>query len=336
MNSVRLLAVSVLVAVLMSTSGQAAKAPAKSKAALTWTDPAKATAEDPDFSMQGEYGRDRQFEPWGVQVVALGNHKFDAYLLAGGLPGLGWTRANARVKMSGKGEGDVVSLSTADKIHRARIEAGKIVVWQRGDIIARLPRIERASPTIGAGAPRGAIVLFDGSSAAAWKNGKVENGLLANSNITTKETFGSYHLHLEFRTPYKPFARGQGRGNSGVYHQGRYETQVLDAFGLDGKMNETGGIYSIAAPRLNMCLPPLRWQTYDVDFVDAKFDEAGKRVQSATLTVRLNGVEIHHAQTLPKTTASAPIRNITPEPGPIFIQAHGNPVYYRNIWIVRK
>ncbi len=300
----------------------------------TWTDPKKAKAEDPDFSIQGEYGADAEGQAWAVQVVALGGGKFDAYLLEGGLPGLGWDRGKQRIKLSGETKGDTVNLTGGD--FAATIQGGKISIAKNGETLAELPRIERQSPTSGAKPPEGAVILFDGSSAEAWKNGKVENGLLPNTNVTTHQKFGSYTLHLEFRTPYKPFARGQGRGNSGVYHQGRYETQVLDSFGLEGKMNETGGIYSIAEPRLNMCLPPLTWQTYDVDFTDAKFDETGKLTAHARMTVRLNGVVIHENQELPKTTTASPIREISPEPGPIFIQHHGNPVYYRNIWIVEK
>ena len=64
----------------------------------TWTDPAKAAKEDPDFSIQGEYGSEKAGAPWGVQVVALGGGQFDAYLLEGGLPGLGWTREKSRTK----------------------------------------------------------------------------------------------------------------------------------------------------------------------------------------------------------------------------------------------
>lgn len=180
------------------------------------------------------------------------------------------------------------------------------------------------------------MILFDGTDADAWINGRVENDLLPNTDITTKRKFGDYLLHLEFRTPYKPYARGQGRGNSGVYHQGRYETQVLDSFGLEGRMNECGGIYSIAHPRLNMCLPPLTWQTYDVDFTAARFDGNGQVRRHARMTVRLNGVVIHRDQKLPRTTTAAPIGEITPADGPIYIQHHGNPVYYRNIWIVPK
>jgi hypothetical protein len=194
--------------------------------------------------------------------------------------------------------------------------------------------VTRKSPTLGAKPPEGAVVLFDGKSADAWINGRVENGLLPNSDITTKQKFGDYKLHLEFRTPYKPYARGQQRGNSGVYHQGRYETQVLDSFGLEGRQNECGGIYSIADSRINMCFPPLAWQTYDVDFRAARFNNSGKLKKPARMTVRLNGVVIHEKQDLPKTTTAAPVKEITPDPGPIFIQHHGNPIYYRNIWIV--
>ena len=304
----------------------------------TWTDAAKAAKEDPDFSIQGEYGTDKAGAPWGVQVVALGGGQFDAYLLEGGLPGLGWTREKSRTKLSGKRDGDGVLLATGDKTTTAEIRRGSIVVTRRGQTLADLPRIERKSSTLGAKPPKGAVVLFDGSTAKHWKNGKLVDGLLANSNITSIPTFKSYTAHLEFRTPYKPYARGQGRGNSGVYHWGRYETQVLDSFGLTGEQNECGGIYSIAKPRLNMCLPPLAWQTYDADFTAPTFGPDGKVAKHGRITVRLNGVVIHEGQELPKThTTAAPISGpLTDSPGPIFIQAHGNPVFYRNIWVVPR
>jgi len=321
--------------VLFALETRAAKRSKNPKANLTWTDPIKAAEEDPDFSVQGEYGRPKADQPWAVQVVALGGGAFDAYLLEHGLPGLGWDKSKRRIKLSGKRDGDAVLLSSKDKVYRASIREGLLLVHEYGDTIARLKRIQRKSPTLGKMAPAGAIVLFDGGSAAEWDKGKVVDGLLANNDVTTKRKFGSYHLHLEFRTPYKPFARGQGRGNSGVYHQGRFETQVLDAFGLEGRMNETGGIYSIAHPRINMCLPPLSWQTYDVDFMAATYDKEGKVTKNASMTVKLNGVEIHKDQELKKTTTAARTKGLQGK-GPIYLQHHGNPVFYRNIWIIEK
>ena len=302
-----------------------------------WTDPEKARQEDPDFAIQGEYGSDKQGAALGVQVVALGDGKFDAYFLEGGLPGVGWTKGDRRSKVAGATTKNGLLFESENDEIEAIIRDGSIkgrIAGERFD----LPRIERLSPTVGMTPPEGAIVLFDGSSAKGWKNGKVVDGLLAATGTTSEKTFKDCEIHLEFRTPYKPHARGQGRGNSGVYYGGRWETQVLDSFGLEGRMNETGGIYSIAAPELNMCLPPLTWQTYDVAITAAKFDAGGKRTAWPRITVKLNGVTVHEDQELNKThTTAAPVRGeLKDEGGPIFLQNHGNPVFFRNIWVLPK
>jgi hypothetical protein len=121
-----------------------------------------------------------------------------------------------------------------------------------------------------------------------------------------------------------------------VYHNGRWETQVLDSFGLKGEQNECGGLYSIAKPRLNMCLPPLTWQTYDVEFTAAKFDAVGTRTAWPRITVKLNGIVIHDDVELAKdfTTAAPLSKPLTSPEGPVFLQEHGNPVAFRNIWII--
>lgn len=200
--------------------------------------------------------------------------------------------------------------------------------------IGELKKIERSSPTLGAKAPAGAIVLFDGTSPDNFEGGRItEDGLLV-QGPKSKQTFGSGTLHVEFRTPFMPEARGQGRGNSGCYLQGRYETQVLDSFGLEGKDNECGGIYSIKSPDLNMCFPPLAWQTYDIDFTEARYD-GGKKVEDATMTVKHNGVLIQKDVKLTHATTAAPVAE-GPEPGPVYLQDHGNPVRYRNIWFLEK
>jgi len=301
-----------------------------------WTDPDVARREDPDFAIQGEYGSAGAGASVGVQVVALGDGQFDAYLLQDGLPGLGWTRGKARSVLKGVREGDKVTFASADKKISATILGGSFLLLGEAGTNATLPRIERGSPTLGAKPPKDALVLFDGGSTEQWENGKSENGCLLATGCTSRQRFGDYTLHLEFRTPYMPSARGQGRGNSGVYHGGRWETQILDSFGLEGRDDECGGIYSISEPRLNMCLPPLSWQTYDVAFTAATFDAQGNRTALPRITVRLNGVMVHEDLELHKDfTTSAPIQQpLSTSEGPVYLQNHNNPVVFRNIWIV--
>ena len=302
-----------------------------------WTDPEAALREDPDFAVQGEYHYSDDKRAAGVQVIALGGGKFDAVLMEGGLPGTGWKPGNKRIILQGARENDKISFSDKTGKITASIRNGRFFVVESADLAFPITeRIERKSPTLGAKPPEGAVVLFDGSSAEQWENGRMENGHLLSTGATSKRHFGNYTLHAEFRTPYMPTARGQQRGNSGIYHSGRWETQILDSFGLEGRDNECGGIYSVSKPRLNMCLPPLAWQTYDVEFTAATFDAAGKRTAWPRITVRLNGEVVHEDLELPKDfTTAAPINKPLEGPeGPVFLQNHNDPVVFRNIWVV--
>jgi hypothetical protein len=188
--------------------------------------------------------------------------------------------------------------------------------------VAELTRVQRMSPTLGRKPPEGAIVLFDGTTADEFDGGKLSEDKLLMQGCTSRKKLGSGELHVEFMLPYMPNARGQGRGNSGVYLQGRYEVQVLDS---------CGGIYSISKPLLNMCLPPLTWQTYDVQFQAAEFGADGKKKADGQITVRHNGVVIHQQVKLTHATTAAPVPE-GPEAGPLYLQDHGNQVRYRNIW----
>ena len=197
--------------------------------------------------------------------------------------------------------------------------------------------------------PEGAVVLFDGKDLSKWtkKDGKSEvkwtlrdggvmEGVKGHGDIVTKEKFGGkFKLHVEFRVPYEPGGKGQGRGNSGVYVQGRYEVQVLDSYGLVSKNNDCGAIYEVAAPKVNACKAPTVWQTYDIEFTAPKF-ENGKKTEPARMTVSHNGITIHDDVPIPVDNTRAGMGGDPSAPGPILLQDHGHPVQYRNIWLLKQ
>ncbi len=302
----------------------------------TWIDPESALHGDPDFLVQGEYRSGAALRAIGAQVVALGGGRFDVYILDGGQPGEGWEPGKSRIKLNGELKDGLVDCADDSGKITATIAAGLLSLTAADGAQHKLARIERHSPTLGAKPPDAAVVLFDGTSVEHWENGRLENGNLLATGCSSKRHFGDFRLHLEFRTPYKPTASGQQRGNSGIYCSGRWEAQILDSFGRDGNDNECGGIYSISKPRLNMCLPPLAWQTYDIEYTAAKFDASGKRAAWPRITVWLNGVLVHEDLELAKDfTTSAPIsKPLDDSKGPVFLQNHDNPVLFRNIWIV--
>jgi len=203
-----------------------------------------------------------------------------------------------------------------------------------------LTRSETPSPTLGAKPPRGAIVLMDGTNLDEWETSPLKWHLrgdgsaeVANPELISKREFGDHKLHIEFRTPFMPSHRGQARGNSGVYLHGVYEVQVLDSFGLPPADNDCGGIYKVAVPTANMCLPPLEWQTYDITFRAARFDNTGKKTENARITVNHNGVTIHDDIELPSITGGA-MRDTEHSTGPLKLQHHHDAVRYRNVWAV--
>lgn len=286
-----------------------------------------------DFALQGEYSGEVEIDgdrvKAGVQVVALGGGEFKFVGYPLGLPGDGWDPSMEAVQATSTG----TTLEFEHLEIKGELTPGKLTLLRNGETVGVLNKVERKSPTLGAKPPEGATVLFDGSSPEQWNNGRLDGDLLM-QGTTSKSRFGNHRVHIEFRLPFQPQDRGQARGNSGIYLQGRYEVQMLDSFGLEGEQNECGGIYSIKAPDLNMCFPPLAWQTYDIDFSAAVFED-GELKQPARMTVKHNGVVIHKDVELPKSTTAAPMK-VGPEDGPIYLQDHGSPVRYRNIWVVEQ
>ena len=291
---------------------------------------------DADFAFQGEYvgniGDDGNATKVGIQVIALGGGKFHAVGHIGGLPGDGW---NGLEKHEADGEVKDGTLIIKGEQATVQIKNGVATIHDNDAVkLGECKQVTRESDTLGKRPPQGAVVVFDGSTADQFQGGKLDGKLLV-QGVTSKQKFQSYSMHIEFLLSYMPAARGQGRANSGCYAQGRYEVQILDSFGLSGEHNECGGIYTIKKPDVNMCFPPLSWQTYDIDFTAAKYDDAGKKTADARMTVKHNGVAIHNDVAIPKSTTAAPVAE-GKEPGPIYLQDHGNPIRFRNIWVVEK
>lgn len=301
------------------------------ESAKTYTDP-EAAKGDPDFLLQGEYTNADS----GLQVVALGGGKFYTATLKGGLPGAGWD-----------GKPVASALLETDGVKKV-IEGG----WKR---------VERASPTLGQKPPEGAVVLFDGSGVDAWKGGKkTEDGLLCESTQTAK-MFKNFTLHMEFRMPFKPTVQpsSQDRGNSGVYIFNRYEVQLLDSFGLhfftnthdeaswsaafqkelgfkpaSNRTQFCGAMYHSKTPDINAAFPPLTWQTYEITFTAPVFDGATKKA-NARVTVIQNGIKVQDDVELKNGTGAGGRKAEVTEES-IYLQGHGNPVRFRNIWIVER
>lgn len=291
----------------------------------TFLNPASA---GPDYADQGEYTN-----TWGgAQVIALGGGNFHMVSCPGGLPGDGWNR-NSKTETPGKREGDKV-VFTGENGYRAELADGKITITTDNGGPWTMEKIVRESPTLGEKPPADAVVLFDGTGADAWNDGHINEQHWLDAGCKSRQRFTNFTAHVEFYLPFKPFARGQERANSGVYLQDRYEIQVLDSFGLKGLDNECGAIYSQTAPAVNMCYPPLTWQTYDVDFTAAKYDSDGQKVKDAVVTVRHNGGTILDHVDLKGPTPGGQPEN--PNGGPLQLQGHGNPVFFRNIWVVPK
>jgi hypothetical protein len=195
-------------------------------------------------------------------------------------------------------------------------------------------------------APSDAVVLFDGTDFSKWTGEKgevrwkLESGYMETTStgrIHTKDQFGDFQMHLEFATPSKVQGKGQGRGNNGVNIYGRYEIQVLDSYNNETYADgQAAAIYGQTPPLVNASNPPGEWQTYDIIWESPRWDESGKLVKKAYLTVLHNGVVVHHRRELMGYTNHREYGNYDkphPPKGYIELYEHGNPVRFRNIWI---
>lgn len=194
--------------------------------------------------------------------------------------------------------------------------------------------------------PSGAIVLFSGQEEEMKSNfvrrgtdqpghWKIKEGamLVGGGDITTRQKYADYLLHVEFKVPLMPNAKGQARGNSGIGLQDRYEVQVLDSFGLKvpGK-GDCGSVYNQAAPLINASKAPNEWQTYDIVFRRPRFDK-GNKTANARVTVIMNGIPVQNNTEIMGATGIGNAPD-SMDPGVIIFQDHHNAVEYRNIWLL--
>lgn len=323
-----------------------------------------------DFALQGEYTGTVDGQQAGLHLIALGNGQFQFVLYPGGLPGDGWRVGTIRMFGSGTINGDVIALTTerilsADTVYpvqeiikttryRFHIEpstddelSGPRCTLERTERgVIPLPHFEksyRQSPTLGLVPPKDAYVIFDGTNTnefvttqegPARVNRKRPDGVTLWAGATTKSMDRWWErpmtLHVEFMNTYRPNCRGQARSNSGVFLAETYELQILDSFGLESELGDCGALYSSRVVDVNVCYPPLVWQTFDIDFTPPRFQD-GKKTANSVWTVKFNGVVVHDRYEMVKKTPAD--KDEVPEPRGIFFQPHENRVQFRNIWI---
>jgi hypothetical protein len=210
------------------------------------------------------------------------------------------------------------------------------------------PKVEKITPGDDNQPPSDATVLFDGQDLSAWESAKggsdapwtVQEGYFTvkpgTGNIRTKEDFGDFQLHIEWRSPQKIEGEGQGRGNSGIFLQGLYEVQVLDSYESPTYVNgQAGSIYKQHPPLVNATKPPTEWDVYDIIYTAPKFDEKnGSLLEAGYVTVLHNGVVVQNHSKLQGTTEYiGPPQWKAHSDGPIVLQDHGNLTSFRNVWI---
>lgn len=199
--------------------------------------------------------------------------------------------------------------------------------------------------------PDGAIILFDGTDFSQWTDQsggpvdwKIVDGAMEvvpktredfegewpkKRGIQTRQPFRDFRLHVEFKVP-----SGE-QDNSGVYLQRRYEIQIVNSYDSRPHGNQCGAIYKVKQPDVNASRPACEWQSFDITFHAAQFDQEGehlRKIANARMTVVHNGVPIQKNVEIPAKTGQGDPEG--PEPGPIMLQDHGGSHQFRNVWVL--
>lgn len=252
----------------------------------------------------------------------------------------------ADIEIYGSRQGSTVHIGDRAGGYRwnGQIQNGRLSVRSEYGQHFELDKFVRKSPKEGLKQPQDAVVLLPFEEGvrpdmSAWTNSgwkRLGNGAMQvnKGGNNTKEKFGDIeHFHLEFKLPLEPNNRGQGRANSGVYFAGQFEVQVLDSFGLVHTSGDCAGLYNRARARVNACLPPETWQTYDVKFRAPRLNADGSIKENARITVHHNDIKVQDNVEIPYSGNRW--KGKSEATGPIHLQDHSHPIQYRNIWLVK-
>lgn len=204
--------------------------------------------------------------------------------------------------------------------------------------------------------PEGAIVLFDGgevnrflSKTGGEINWPIEDGTLVSTpgggranHIVSDLHFRDADIHVEFK-----LSPG-GAANSGIYIHGNYEMQILHSADKEKvTQDDMGALYGFSPPLVNAALGRDAWQVYDIRYIAPRRDESQKITEEGHVTAWLNGKKVQDDTRFGEPrSVYHPYRYITTPylkaiwerqketgVGPVFLQDHGNPVRFRNVWV---